>query len=189
MVTSFGVEPLSKEAFRGRIVGKSSVAGQNCTTDPRRGKKGPIRDHFGKEAFFSIASTLVLFGLLLTSAESRDGSPLTTLSSGIVRAQVPPRPPGHFNQANATDTACCRRGRGCPEPRGSQFKEAHRCATLPGLSFLVFLFFGGPVGWRGRHRGRDGGHGMHTDKHSDNLSARACWFRSHLPPHPSTFTT
>lgn len=34
-------------------------------------KKGPIRDHLAKK--LSIAFTLVLFGLLLTSAESKDG--------------------------------------------------------------------------------------------------------------------
>lgn len=77
----------------------------------------------------------------MTSAESRDGSPLTTLSSGIVRAQVPPRPPTTLIKLMQAIPPAAVVGRGCPEPHGSQFKEAHRCATLPGLSLLVFLFF------------------------------------------------
>jgi len=91
-------------------------------------KKGPIRDHLAK--MLSIAFTLLLFGLLLTSAESKDrfsdnqerGRCHAALSSSIVRAQVPVSA-NHFNQLNATDTACCY------EPP-VQFKEAHRWAML-----------------------------------------------------------
>lgn len=78
----------------------------------------------------SIAFTLVLFGLLLTSAESKGGFSdnqergrrHAALSSSIVRAQVP-ESAKHFNQLNATDTACCY------EPP-VRFKEAHRWTTL-----------------------------------------------------------
>lgn len=88
-------------------------------------KKGSIRDHLAKK--LSIAFTLALFGLLLTSAESKGGFSdnqergrrHAALSSGIVRAQVPVFA-NHFNQLNATDTACCY------EPL-LRLKEAHRC--------------------------------------------------------------
>lgn len=87
-------------------MGKSTV-----TTKITR-KKGPIRDYLAKK--LSIAFTPVLFGLLLTSAESKGGFSdnqergrcHAALSSSIVRAQVPVSAK-HFNQLNATDTACC----------------------------------------------------------------------------------
>lgn len=77
-----------------------------------------------------IAFTPILFGLLLTSAESKGGFSdkqerfcrHATLSSGIVRAQVHVSAT-HFNQVNATDTVCC-----CESV--AQFKEAHRCTML-----------------------------------------------------------
>ncbi|MEQ2161638.1 hypothetical protein GOODEAATRI_011502 [Goodea atripinnis] len=91
-------------------------------------KKGPIRDHLAKK--LSIAFTLVLFALLLTSSESKGGFSdgqkrvrrHAALSSSIVKAQVPVSA-DHFNQLNATDTACCYEA-------AAQFKEAHRWVTL-----------------------------------------------------------
>lgn len=77
----------------------------------------------------SIAFTLVLFGLLLTSAESKGGFSdkrkrgrrHAALSSGVVKAQVPVFA-NRFNQLNATDTGCCY------EPP-VRFKEARRWTT------------------------------------------------------------
>lgn len=96
--------------------------------DWSRRKKGQIRDHLAKK--LSIAFTLVLFGLLLTSAESKGGFSdkqerghrHAALSSGIVSAQVPVSA-DHFNQLNATDTACCYESL-------VRFKEDHRWTAL-----------------------------------------------------------
>lgn len=132
----------------------------------------------------SIAFTLVLFGLLLTSAESKGGFSdnqergrrHAALSSSIVRAQVP-ESAKHFNQLNATDTACCY------EPP-VRFKEAHRWTTLWRLFCRpVQATSAGGVRWRNRE---DGGHGRHR-QHSDNLSAQPCWFLSSILPHPRLY--
>lgn len=133
----------------------------------------------------SIAFTLVLFGLLLTSAESKGGFSdnqerfrrHAALSSSIVRAQVPVSA-NHFNQLNATDTACC-----C-EPL-VQFKEAHRWTMLWKL-FRRPLQPTSAVWVRDGGTGKDGGHGTFR-QHSDNLSARACWFLSPFPPYPRLY--
>lgn len=110
----------------------------------------------------SIAFTLVLFGLLLTCAESKGGFSdnqkrgrcHAALSSSIVRAQVLVYAK-HFNQLNATDTACCY------EPL-VRFKEAHRWTTLWRL-FRRLLWPTSAV-WV-----RDGGTGkMGVMGHADN---------------------
>ena len=110
----------------------------------------------------SIAFTLVLFGLLLTSAESKGGFSdnqergrrHAALSSSIVRAQVPVFT-NHFNQFNATDTACCY------EPL-VRFKEAHRWTTL-------WRLFHRPLWPTSAMWVRDGGTGkMGVMRHADN---------------------
>lgn len=95
------------------------------------------------------------------------------LSSSIVRAQVPASA-DHFNQLNATDTACCCEPSG-PIQRGPQMDAAAEAFRQTSAANKCY------VGWRWR-RGEDGGHGT-CRQHSDNLSARACWFLSPLLPH------
>lgn len=180
MVTSFGVEPISKEAFRGRIVGKSSVAAKTVRLIRAGGKKGPIRDHFGKEAFFSIASTLVLFGLLLTSAESRDGSPLTTLSSGIVRTQVPLCPPAtliKLMQLIAPAAVVLVVVLSLMVHNSKRLADVRRC---PGSFFLVFQ-------WTcGLEREAQGARWGSWDAHRQTLRQPVCKGMLVLLPSPST---
>lgn len=114
-----------------------------------------------------MAFTLVLFGLLLTSAESKGGFSdgrergrrRAALSSSIVRAQVPVCA-SHFNQLNATDTACC-----CERPvqiqRGPQMDDAVEA-------------FRGPLWPTSAVRVRGGGTGkMGVMGHADNTQT-AC---------------
>lgn len=165
-------------------MGKSTVA--KIIGWIRGGKKGPIRDHLAKK--LSIAFTLVLFALLLTSAESKGGFSdgqkrgrrrHSVLSSSIVRAQVPASA-DHFNQLNATDTACCY------EPP-AQFKEAHRWVTpLRRLFSPRPLLPTSAMGVRDRGTRKMGVMGQ-ADITQTSCLLLPCWFLSTIPPHPHLY--
>lgn len=76
------------------------------------------------------------------------------LSSGIVRAQVPASA-DHFNQLNATDTACCCEPSG-PIQRGPQMDAAAEAFRQTAAANKCY------VGWRWRRGGRWGSWDMQT---------------------------
>lgn len=71
MVTSFGVEPLSKEAFRGRITGESSVAAKTVRLIRAGGRKGQLEIIWRRSFFFDCFHSCLVWSFVDLRWEQR----------------------------------------------------------------------------------------------------------------------